>query len=37
MIAEISRLSGARGVSSAAKRSAEELKDWSDGYKAGLV
>lgn len=37
MIDEISRLSGARGVSSAAKRSAEELKDWSDGYKAGLV
>ncbi len=36
MIDEISRLSGADGVSANAKRAAEELKNWSDEYKAGL-
>ncbi len=36
MIGEISRLSGADGVSVNARRAAEELKMWSDEYKAGL-
>ena len=36
MIGEISRLSGADGVSVNARRAAEELKNWSDEYKAGL-
>lgn len=36
MINEISRLSGARGISSAARLSASELKDWCDSYKKSL-
>ncbi len=36
MINEISRLSGARGISSAALQTAEELKSWCDNYKKSL-
>lgn len=35
-IGEISRLSGTKGVSSSSARNAEEMKDWSDGFKRGL-
>ncbi len=35
MIDEISRLSGARDISSAARQTAVELKEWSDRYKSG--
>lgn len=37
MIDEITRLSGAGGVSANARKAAEELKKWSDDYKAGAA
>ena len=36
MIEEITRLSGAGGVSENARKAAEELKQWSDNYKSSL-
>ncbi len=36
MIGEISRLSGTKGVSSTSDKSATELKDWSDKFKAEI-
>lgn len=36
MIDEITRLSGAGEVSAAARRAAEELKAWSDGFKRDI-